>query len=115
MVQLPAPTPTPENQRTKAALEVAEALQDIMERDYGIYASKHAVQDGGARTIPDSQPSQDRPPSTLSRRCTETSIIACRKRRYMGSLGGALEFAEGPAAQGYPAQWREEQMAWCGV
>ena len=28
---------------------------------------------------------------TVSRRCTETSIIACRKRRYMGSLGGALE------------------------
>ena len=33
----------------------------------------------------------------------------------MGSLGGALEFAEGPAAQGYPVQWREEQIAWCGA
>ena len=32
----------------------------------------------------------------------------------MGSLGGALEFAEGPAAQGYPAQWWKEQIAWCG-
>ena len=51
----------------------------------------------------------------MSRRCTETSIIACRKRRYMGSLGGALESAEGPAAQGYPAQWREEQTASCGA
>ena len=51
----------------------------------------------------------------LSRRCTQTSIIAGRKRRYMGSLGGALEFAEGPAVQGYPAQWREEQIAWCGA
>ena len=51
----------------------------------------------------------------VSRRCTETSIIACRKRRHMGSLGGVLEFAEGPAAQGYPAQWREEQIAWCGT
>ena len=51
----------------------------------------------------------------MSRRYTETSIIACRKRRYMGSLGGALEFAEGPTAQGYPAQWREEQIAWCGA
>ena len=51
----------------------------------------------------------------VSRRYTETSIIAYRKRRYMGSLGGALESAEGPAAQGYPAQWREEQIASCGA
>ena len=50
----------------------------------------------------------------LSRRCTETSIIARTKRRYMASLSGALEFAEGPTAQGYPAQWQEEQIAWCG-
>ena len=51
----------------------------------------------------------------VSRRCTETSIIACRKRRYMGSLGGALEFAEAPVVRGYPAQWWEEQIAWCGA
>ena len=33
----------------------------------------------------------------------------------MGCLGGALEFAEGPAALGYPAQWWKEQIAWCGA
>ena len=33
----------------------------------------------------------------------------------MGRLVGALELAEGPAAQGYPAQWWEEQIAWCAA
>ena len=33
----------------------------------------------------------------------------------MESLGAALEFAEGPAVQNYPAQWREEQIAWWGA
>ena len=43
MVQKPAPTPPPENQKP---LEEA-ANPDIMERDDGLYASIHAIQDGG--------------------------------------------------------------------
>ena len=86
MVQPPAPTPTPKNQRTRAALEVAEALQDIMERDDGFFASKHAVQDGGTRTIPDSQPSQDRPPSTLEREIMERGLDLIRRRKQSNEL-----------------------------
>ena len=51
----------------------------------------------------------------MSRRYTETSITAYRERRYMGCLGGDFEVVEGPMAQGYPAQWWEEQIAWCGA
>ena len=86
MVQPAAPTPIPENQRTRAVLEVAEALQDIMERDDGLYASKHAVQDRGARTIPDSQPFQDSPPSTVEREAMERGLSLIRRREQSNEL-----------------------------
>lgn len=44
MVQKPAPTPTPKNQKVP---EPAPTNADIMERDDGLYASRHAIQDGG--------------------------------------------------------------------
>ena len=44
MVQKPAPTPTPDNQRIP---EPTPKDSDIMERDDGLYASMHAIQDGG--------------------------------------------------------------------
>ena len=42
MVQKPAPAPTPEHQRVREPVS-----NDVMERDDGLYASMHAVQDGG--------------------------------------------------------------------
>ena len=44
MIQKPAPTPTPENQKPA---EGNQADPDVMERDDGLYASQHAIQDGG--------------------------------------------------------------------
>lgn len=85
MVQLPAPTPTPENRRTEAPEQPAEPPQDIMQRGDGIYASKHAIQDGGVKSIPDSQPSPGCPPNTQERKAMEEGLEAFRAGQAPGA------------------------------
>ena len=46
MIQKPAPTRTPENQKVPEP-EPTPKDADVMERDDGLYASRYAVQDGG--------------------------------------------------------------------
>ena len=38
-----------------------------------------------------------------------------QKTSLHGKSGWSLGVAEGPAAQGYPAEWWEEQIVWCGA